>query len=82
MDTAFGRVFRVTPTQWPVVTEYEGWPAGLATGPADSLLLADRRHGLMSLDAASGAIALLETAGGEGFKDSAPWPPDPAGRCC
>jgi gluconolactonase len=69
VDTAFGRVFRVTPTQWPVVTEYEGWPAGLATGPADSLLLADRRHGLMSLDAATGAIApLLETARGEGFK--------------
>jgi gluconolactonase len=81
VDAAFGRVFRVTPTQWPVVAEYEGWPAALATGPADSLLLADARHGLMSLDAASGAIApLLETAGGEGFKGLAAVATGPGGQ--
>jgi gluconolactonase len=69
VDIPYGRVFRVGPTQWPVVAEYEGWPNGLAAGPADSLLVADHRHGLLSLDPATGAIApLLETVGSEGFK--------------
>jgi gluconolactonase len=81
VDSAFGRVFRITPTQWPVVAEYEGWPSGLATGAADSLLLADHRHGLLSLDAASGAIApLLETANGEGFKGLADVAAGPGGQ--
>ena len=41
----------------------------LATGPADSMLVADYRHGLLTLDPASGAIApLLETVASESFK--------------
>ncbi len=81
VDIPFGRIFRVGPTQWPVVAEYEGWPGGLATGPADSLLVADHRHGLLSLDPASGAIApLLETARGEGFRGLADACAGPGGQ--
>lgn len=69
VDIPYGRIFRVGPTQWPIVAEYEGWPNGLAVGTADSLLVADYRHGLLSLDPATGAIApLLETVASEGFR--------------
>ncbi|PWC29155.1 SMP-30/gluconolactonase/LRE family protein [Teichococcus aestuarii] len=69
VDIPFGRVFRVGPREWEVVAEYEGWPNGLAAGPAGSLYLADHRHGLLSLDAATGSIApLLENVAGEGFR--------------
>jgi gluconolactonase len=69
VDIPFGRIFRVGPSNWEVVAEYEGWPNGLAAGSDGSLLVADHRHGLLTLDPATGAIApLLETVGSEGFK--------------
>ena len=69
VDIPFGRIFRVGPTAWDIVAEYDGWPNGLAIGSAGSLLLADHRHGLLSLDPATGSIApLLETVQSEGFK--------------
>ncbi|WP_419896079.1 SMP-30/gluconolactonase/LRE family protein [Roseomonas sp. USHLN139] len=69
VDIPNGRVFRVGPREWDLVAEYDGWPNGLAAGSAGSLLLADHRHGLLSLDPATGSIApLLETVHSEGFK--------------
>jgi gluconolactonase len=73
-DIPNGRVFRVGPREWELVAEYEGWPNGMAPGPhqgahAGALLITDYRHGLLSLDPATGAIApVLETVLSEGFK--------------
>jgi hypothetical protein len=51
-----------------VLAEYEGWPNGLALGADDALLIADYRHGLLTLDPARGSITpLLEHVGSEGF---------------
>lgn len=73
-DIPNGRVFRVGSRDWDVVAEYEGWPNGMAAGPqqgahAGALLITDYRHGLLSLDPATGAMApVLETVLSEGFK--------------
>jgi gluconolactonase len=76
-DIPNGRVFRIGPAgggAWELVAEYEGWPNGMAAAPAGgphggSLLITDYRHGLLSLDPATGAIApVLETVLSEGFK--------------
>ena len=60
-DIPNGRIFRVGPAGWEVVAEYEGWPNGMAAGPregahAGALLITDYRHGVLSLDPASGEI--------------------------
>lgn len=67
-DIPHGRVFRVSGSHWEVVAEYEGWPNGLAARGED-LLVADYRHGLLTLDPVTGAMApLLETILSEGFR--------------
>ena len=68
-DIPNGRILLVGPGDgWEVLAEYEGWPNGLALGADDALLIADYRHGLLSLDPARGSITpLLETVGSEGF---------------
>ncbi|HZF76547.1 MAG TPA: SMP-30/gluconolactonase/LRE family protein [Acetobacteraceae bacterium] len=67
-DPGQGRVFRVSGAQWEVAAEYEGEPRGIAAR-GQELLLADHRHGLLTLDGRSGAMgALLERAAGEGFR--------------
>jgi gluconolactonase len=67
-DIPHGRVFQISGRHWQVVAEYEGWPNGLAARE-EELLVADHRHGLLSLDPRTGAMApLLETALGEGFR--------------
>jgi gluconolactonase len=70
VDIPNGRVFRPGPAAWDVVAEYEGWPNGMAAAPAGgALLIADYRHGLLSLDPDSGSLApVLETVLSEGFK--------------
>lgn len=74
-DIPNGRVFRLAEGgAWEVVAEYEGWPNGMAFAPrggphGGSLLVTDHRHGLLSLDPDSGAIApVLETVLSESFK--------------
>ena len=73
-DIPNGRIFRVGPTAWDLVAEYDGWPNGMAAGPlrgahAGEMLITDYKHGLLSLDAASGAMApVLETVLSEGFR--------------
>jgi gluconolactonase len=69
VDIPNGRIFRVGPAAWHCVAEYEGWPNGMKPGPAGSLLIADYRHGLLSLDPQTGAMApVLETVMSESFK--------------
>lgn len=68
-DIPHGRIFLVGPGQWEELAAYDGWPNGLAAQPEGGVLVADYRHGLLSLDAATGALTpLLETALTEGFK--------------
>jgi sugar lactone lactonase YvrE len=68
-DIPNGRILLVGPGDgWDVLAEYEGWPNGLALGADDALLIADYRHGLLSLDPTRGSITpLLEHVGSEGF---------------
>ncbi len=67
-DIPHGRIFRVAGAQWEVLAEYEGWPNGLAAR-GEELLVADYRHGLLTMEGATGIMAaLLETAGTESFK--------------
>jgi gluconolactonase len=50
-DAPFGRIFRVTPTgEWDLILKYDGWPAALAFLVDGRLLVADTRHGVLSLD--------------------------------
>lgn len=69
-DIPNGRIFIIgSPTAWEVLAEYDGWPNGLALAPDGALTIADYRHGLLTLDPATGAIApLLETLLSEGFR--------------
>lgn len=69
-DIPFGRVFRINPTgNWSLVTEYDGWPNGLKFAADGSIVIADYKNGLVSLDPATGAISpLLETNRSERFK--------------
>ncbi|MGX9964673.1 SMP-30/gluconolactonase/LRE family protein [Roseomonas sp. F4] len=68
-DIPHGRVFRVSGSHWEAVAEYEGWPNGLAARGDDELLVADYRHGVLSLDPRSGAMtAVAENINSEGFR--------------
>jgi gluconolactonase len=77
-DIPNGRIFRVGVRNWDLVAEYEGWPNGMAAGPAPgphagahagAMLITDYRHGLLSLDPATGSMApVLETLLSEGFR--------------
>lgn len=68
VDIPNGRVFRVGADAWHCIAEYDGWPNGMKTGP-DGLLVTDYRHGLLSLDPATGSMApVLEHVLSEGFK--------------
>ncbi len=69
-DIPNGRIFIIgSPTAWEVLAEYDGWPNGMALAPDGALTIADYRHGLLTLDPATGAIApLLETLLSEGFR--------------
>jgi gluconolactonase len=68
VDIPHGRVFRVAGDHWETLAEYEGWPNGLAARDGD-LVVADYRHGLLSLDPRDGAMApILETVLSEGFR--------------
>ncbi len=67
-DIPHGRIFRVSGAHWEAVAEYEGWPNGLAAR-GDDLLVADYRHGILTLDPIAGGMApLLETVLSEGFR--------------
>jgi gluconolactonase len=73
-DIPHGRVFRLGAGEaWELVAEYGGWPNGMAWSaePAGTgaLLVTDYRHGLLSIDPATGAMTpVLEDVLSEGFK--------------
>ena len=54
VDIPFGRIFRITAAlEWQLVTQYDGWPNGLAMHRDGALWIADYRRGLLRLDAAA-----------------------------
>lgn len=78
-DIPHGRIFRVAGAAWEEVASYDGWPNGLAARGAE-LLVADYRHGLLTLDPASGGMApVLETVLSEGFRGLNDLVPHPDG---
>ena len=69
-DIPYGRILRVAPdATWSVVTEYDGWPNGLAIHRDGRIFIADHRRGILALDVASGRVEpVLENVRREGFK--------------
>ena len=69
-DIPFGRIFRIAPAgEWQLVTEYDGWPNGIAIHRDGRLFIADYKHGLLALDAGSGAITpVLSHRNSESFR--------------
>jgi len=69
-DIPFGRIFRVSPQgDWELVTEYDGWPNGLAIHRDGRIFIADYKCGILALDPDSATITtVLADAGSEGFK--------------
>lgn len=69
-DIPYGRVLRVSPNaEWSVVTEYDGWPNGLAIHKDGRVFIADHKRGILALDVASGCVEpVLEHVRREGFK--------------
>ena len=69
-DIPYGRIFRITPgLEWQLVTQYDGWPNGLAIHADGSLWIADYRRGILKLDAGSGEVEpVLGHRNSESFK--------------
>ena len=69
-DIPFGRIFRVSPErEWYQAAQYDGWPNGLAIHRDGRVFIADYRRGLLTLDAASGAVSpLLGHRNSEAFR--------------
>ncbi|ANA35459.1 Gluconolactonase [Ralstonia mannitolilytica] len=70
VDIPHGRILRVSPQgEWNVVAEYDGEPNGLALRHDDTLLIADYKNGLLSLDPATGVVSpFLTRRNSERFK--------------
>ena len=69
-DIPYGRVLRISPAgTWELVAEYDGWPNGLKIHRDGRIFIADYKHGILTLDAATGAIQpLLTHRNSESFK--------------
>jgi len=69
-DIHYGRILRITPNgTGSVVTEYDGWPNGLAIHRDGRIFIADHKRGILVLDIASGRVEpVLEGVRREGFK--------------
>ncbi|HZZ18974.1 MAG TPA: SMP-30/gluconolactonase/LRE family protein [Opitutaceae bacterium] len=58
VDLAWGRIFRIKPDgTFSVAAEYDGQPNGLKIHRDGRIFVADRIHGILSLDPASGSTA-------------------------
>jgi gluconolactonase len=69
VDIPFGRVFRITPAlEWSLVTQYDGWPNGLAIHKDGSIWIADYRKGLLRLPRDGNVEPLLGHRNSESFK--------------
>lgn len=61
-DIPYGRIFRISPDkEWSLVTEYDGWPNGIAIHRDGTLYIADYRNGIMVLDPAEAEVRPLIT---------------------
>ncbi len=71
-DIPNGRVFRIAAhggEDWDRVAEYDGWPNGLKVRDDGSLLVADYRRGLVSIDPRTGEVTeVLPGVRSESFK--------------
>ena len=70
VDIPHGRILRVSPQgDWAAVAEYDGEPNGLALRHDGTLLIADYKNGLLSLDPATGVVSpFLTRRNSERFK--------------
>jgi gluconolactonase len=70
VDIPYGRVFRISPAgEFTLVAEYDGEPNGLKIARDGRIIITDYRHGLMTLDPASGKVtSMLERRWSERFK--------------
>jgi gluconolactonase len=60
VDIRAGRIYRISPqAEWDVLVEYDGAPNGLKLHRDGRVFIADRKNGLMVLDAAKGSISTL-----------------------
>ena len=57
VDIAYGRVFRIAPGgEFSVAAEYDGHPNGLRIHEDGRIFIADRKRGLLVMDAATGGV--------------------------
>lgn len=70
VDIPYGRIFRISPAgEFTLVAEYDGEPNGLKIAHDGRIVITDYRHGLMTLDPASGKVtSMLERRWSERFK--------------
>ena len=55
-DIPFGRIFRITPAQWSLIAEYDGWPNGLKIHRDGRIFITDYKTGIMRLDPVRGTL--------------------------
>ncbi len=82
-DIPYGRIFRVSPDlQWTLVTQYEGWPNGLAVHRDGSVWIADYQRGILQLDPGTGRVdTVLGHRNSESFKGVNDLTFDALGQC-
>jgi len=82
-DIPYGRIFRVSPDlQWTQVTQYDGWPNGLAVHRDGSVWIADYQRGILQLDPATGRVdTVLGHRNSESFKGVNDLTFDALGQC-
>ncbi len=70
VDIPYARIFRISPAgEFTVVVDYEGEPNSLKIHQDGRIFVADRLHGILLLDPASGKMTpVVEEAAGEGFR--------------
>jgi len=70
VDIPYGRIFRIAPDlDWTLVTQYDGWPNGMAIHKDGSIWIADYRRGLVRLEPGRGdPQPLLTHRNSESFK--------------
>jgi gluconolactonase len=70
VDIPYSRIFKISPeAEWTLVCEYDGEPNGLKVHKDGRIVVADRKQGLMQLDAQSGRIeTLISGSSKERFK--------------
>lgn len=56
-DIPYGRIFKISPDrQWTLVTQYDGWPNGLAIHRDGRIFIADYKQGILVLDPETGKV--------------------------